>query len=177
MSSLQAEPRRGFFEREQYDKLSRALPDFLRLPLSIAYFTGMRRGEVLGLTRDKIGFLGGVIRLPGESTKNGRPRIVPITRQVRALLEAQHQRRDQQLPVGFAIDAAKTPAPGRSGTSGKLGRSALTKAGLSPSLLWHDLRRSGVRSLVRSGVSPRVARGVSGRTTKRSSQKFQRSDS
>jgi hypothetical protein len=57
----EARPRQGFFEREQYEKLFAELPDYLQLPFSIGYFSGMREGEILGLEWSQVDFLHGVI--------------------------------------------------------------------------------------------------------------------
>jgi integrase len=70
----EARPRQGFFECEQYDQLFAALPDYLRLPFSIGYFSGMRDGEILGLEWDQVKFLEGIIRLRAGETKNDEAR-------------------------------------------------------------------------------------------------------
>jgi integrase len=89
----EARPRQGFFEREQYERLFAKLPDYLRLPFSIGYFSGMREGEILGLEWPQVDFLHSVIRLRAGETKNDEAREVPIVPQLRALLVAQHARR------------------------------------------------------------------------------------
>ena len=45
----EAAPRKGFFEHEVFVALREELPERLRAPLTFAYFTGCRRGEILGL--------------------------------------------------------------------------------------------------------------------------------
>ena len=42
-------PRKGFFEHDEYEALLRELPNHLRPVLRFAYFTGMRRGEIVGM--------------------------------------------------------------------------------------------------------------------------------
>lgn len=82
-------PRQGFFEREQYETLSAALPDYLRLPLAIGFFTGMRLGEILALKWDQIDLLADAINLRAGQTKNDDARTIPIIPQLRALLSNQ----------------------------------------------------------------------------------------
>ena len=66
----ESSPRAGFLEREQYEALSRSLPDYLRLPVAIGFFTGMREGEILSLDWSQIDLLAGTINLRPGQTKN-----------------------------------------------------------------------------------------------------------
>jgi integrase len=101
----EARPRQGFFEREQYEKLFTELPDYLRLPFAIGYFSGMREGEILGLEWSQIDFLRGVIQLRAGETKNDEAREVPVIPQLRALLVVQHARRQPGCDyVCFKLD-------------------------------------------------------------------------
>jgi integrase len=47
--------------------------------------TAQRASEITGLRWDEIGFDRGVISLPGERTKNGRPHEIPMSPTVPAL--------------------------------------------------------------------------------------------
>lgn len=192
----EAAPRQGFFEPDEYEALSRALPNYLRLPLAMGYYTAARSGEILSLKWDQIDFLSGVIRLrPGE-TKSGKGRSIPIVPQLRSLLIEQRSRRQNDCPyVCFRLD--------RGGRAVKIKGfrkawySACMKCGLGkmepvideatgqpvyvkprglcskPKVktvyagrLFHDLRRSGVRNLVRAGVSEKIAMSISGHLTR-----------
>lgn len=53
----------------------------------------MREGKILNLEWSQVDFLHGVIRLRAGETKNDEAREVPIVPQLRALLAAQHARR------------------------------------------------------------------------------------
>lgn len=93
----EAEPRSGFFEREQFEALYAELPEFLTLPFAIGFHTAMRRAEILGLEWGDVDFLANEIHLSAERTKNKTSRTVPITAQLRALLEAQFAKREGPL--------------------------------------------------------------------------------
>jgi integrase len=189
-------PRQGFFERDQYESLRTALPDYLRLPLAIGFFTGMREGEILGLKWDQIDWLGNAINLRAGETKNDEGRTIPIIPTLKQLLLTQYSRQSAECPyVCFRLDS-KGRAVKIMGFR-KAWYGACVKCGLGkwepavdaltgepiydnprrpkskPKMkmvyngrLFHDLRRSGVRNLVRAGVPERVAMNISGHKTR-----------
>ena len=52
----------------------------------MAYQPGMRSGEILGLTWDRVGMKAGLIRLRPEDTKTEDARLVPLTAELTHLL-------------------------------------------------------------------------------------------
>jgi len=73
----EAAPRLGSFERGDYDKLFIALPDYLRLPLAMGYFTGMREGEILGVRWNQVDFLSGVSTCEREKQRTMKDEKFP----------------------------------------------------------------------------------------------------
>jgi integrase len=69
--------RTGFLEHHQYEKLQDALPSYLRPVLIVAYWTGRRKSEILGLKWSQVNFLNRQIRLESTDTKNNEPRTIP----------------------------------------------------------------------------------------------------
>ena len=63
---------------EQYRAIRDSLPSYARVALVIAYHTGARKGEIRAIRRDKIDLAAKRIQLPGRTTKNGKPRYLPI---------------------------------------------------------------------------------------------------
>ncbi len=61
-------PRTGFFEHDEFIALRVALPVYLKPIVSLAYFYGLRKGEILNLTWDRVDINEGVIRLEAEDT-------------------------------------------------------------------------------------------------------------
>ena len=191
----EAAPRQGFFEREQYEALSRELPGYLRLPLALGFFTGMRLGEILGLDWKQVDFLAGTINLRAGETKNDAARIIPMVPQLRSFLVEQHGRRQPHCPyVCFRLDPKGRAV--KIGNFRKVWQSRCAKLGfgeMAPMLsdsgepvyapargprskpkvktvyrgmIFHDLRRSAVRNLVRAGVPEKVARDITGHKTR-----------
>ena len=73
-------------------------------------YTGMRRGEIVGLRWDRVDLERGVFRV--EATKTGEPLELPITRQLAALLER------RRLEAGRRNGGARPWVFPSSGTSG-----------------------------------------------------------
>lgn len=193
----ESSPRQGFVERDQFQKLFAALPDYLGLPLAIGYFTGMREGEILGLRWNQVDFLSGVIRLRAGETKNDEGREVPIVPQLRVLVEERYAKRQPGCDyVCFRFDRGGRAV--RIEGFRKAWYTACIKAGLGKmepkvdrltgevvyakprhdrehpkpkpkmvyrGMIFHDLRRTGVRNLVRAGVPTKVAMAISGHKT------------
>jgi integrase len=70
--------REGTLPPERYEEYKNDLPEYARIAFVIGYHTGARKGEILSILRDKVDLKLGRILLPGRTTKNGRPRYLPI---------------------------------------------------------------------------------------------------
>lgn len=162
--------RAGFFERADYQNLMATLPESLRALLAFGYYTGCRRGEILGLRWEQVDLIEGLAVLnPGE-TKNSEGRIIPLAPDLLELLRLERARRDNEYPESpwvFTHDG------GRQWTTFKASwATACKSAGLwdaateKPTKLFHDLRRSGVRNLLRAGVPEKIAQAISGHKTR-----------
>jgi len=153
--------RTGFVEYPQYVKLAAACTKiglWMRAMFETTHCYGFRRSEMLNLRVKQIDLLDRVIRLEPLTTKSKKGRIAVMTESVYQLLqqcilgksaEDYVFTRDDNTPVRDFRDAWWT---------------VRKEAGL-PTLLWHDLRRTGVRNLIRSGVSEKVAMEISGHLT------------
>jgi integrase len=150
----EAAPRKGFLEHADFQKLRTELPEYLRPILTMGYFTGMRLGEILGLRWSNVSFLDSQVRLDPGTTKNDDARTIPLTGELLETLKIQRRKFPNSEFVFMRDDE-------RISSFRKAWTSACDRAKL-PGLLFHDLRRTGVRNLVRAGVPERVAMMISG---------------
>jgi integrase len=145
--------REGFVEAEQFQALVAAADElWLRAIVTIAYTFAFRRGELLGLKVNQIDLDRGTITLAAHSTKNKTARVVVMTNGVLELVSACVQ---DKGPGDYVFSRGRGPVKDFRGAWWNL----CVKAGLGKfvegkyeGLLFHDLRRSGVRNLVRAGV-------------------------
>jgi integrase len=151
-------PRDGFLAPADFATLASHLPDDgLQLFVRFLYVTGMRVGEARQLEWRDVD--GTVLRIRGNTTKNGAARTLPIAGGVAEVIAEARQLRRLDCPTIFH----------RQGQAIGLFRktwAAATKAAGHEGLLVHDLRRSAVRNLIRSGVPERIAMGVTGHKTR-----------
>src|SRR5207249_3761518 len=70
------------------DACGRSRTKHLAAVVRVALETGLRRGELLGLTWDQVDMSRGVIRLADTQTKSGRRREVPMRQAVYVVLAA-----------------------------------------------------------------------------------------
>lgn len=96
----------------------------------IAIFTGLRRGEILALTKDDIGPHSLTIR--AGNTKTLKTRTVPIAAPLRPYLKA--------VPLGINFEGLKT------------GFRRAREAAEMPWVTFHDLRRSCATLMIEAGV-------------------------
>jgi len=172
----EAPPRAGFFDRAQVDAVCSHLPDALAAVVTFAFHTGWRlQSEILPLEWRQVDFTAGQIRLNAGTTKNGDGRVFPMTRELRALLEARQVEAERLKKAGHLAPwvFVRLVAKGRGGQKSPKRIRAFTKAWKAaclaagcPGRIPHDLRRSAIRVFVRASIPERVAMTLAGHKTR-----------
>ncbi|HWF61524.1 MAG TPA: site-specific integrase [Nitrospira sp.] len=155
--------RQGFFTDEEYQLLRAVLPDHVKIPLIIAYWTGMRAGEIVMLRWEQVDLERGLIRLEPGTTKNNQGRLIPLVKEVTEALWQWKQWTLNRYPSCSWVCHFRGERLQRVPESAW--QKACERVGLKGKL-FHDLRRTAVRNMVRVGISERVAMTISGHKTR-----------
>ena len=158
--------RQGFFERPELNAILKHLPAYLHAPLTFAFVTGWRlKSEVLPLTAERVDLQAGVVRLDPGTTKNNEGRSFYVTSELREVLTAQLDALEALKEQGtISPFVFHRPDGSRIKDFRKTWANACEAAG-HPGKLFHDFRRSAVRTLERSGVPRSTAMAMVGHKT------------
>lgn len=149
--------RTGFYSYEEYIAILDKLPEYLKGSFVMAYFTGMRKNEVLSLMWSQVNFFDKTITLDAGTTKNDEARILYLTGELLETIQERHK--DVNGPYVFHHNGQKI----------KDFRFVWSKAfrdAKIPEKLFHDLRRTAVRNMVRAGIPEKVVMKISGHKTR-----------
>jgi integrase len=140
-----------------------AAPYHIQVAATIGYYTGMRKGEILSLEWEKhIDMEQHCIRLERKQTKTNTSRGLYMEGDFLKVMLKAKEVRDREYPTCPWVVYLK----GQRVKSFDHGWTALMKRLSMPGVLFHDLRRTGVRNLVRAGVPETVAMKISGHKTR-----------
>jgi integrase len=146
---------------EEFQRMLDSSPGYLKPILYCAYHTGMRRGEILELTWDRVDLKAGFIRLKNTDTKTDTARIIPIGRELREVF--------RHLPV--ALDSQGTRVPyvfTRNGQRVKSIKRVFMRVRQETGItntVFHDYRHTATTNLRRAGVDALTAMKITGHKT------------
>jgi len=146
-------PRDWTLTEEEFHRLLSHCGPHLKPIVEIAYITGMRKGEILGLTWDKADFYNGVIILEADKTKTQEKREIPLDEGLIKLLKGIPK--SINCPYVFNYRGKKL----------KSIRTAFVNACKRAGLIGfhaHDLRHCALSNMRRAGVPLTVVMSISG---------------
>jgi len=145
--------RRRIITLDEYERLLQAAPPHLKGVITMAFNTGMRLGEILKLRWPQVDRKEMFIRLGGESTKEGRPKSIPITRHVAVVLAGQIRaiNSDQVFlyggkPIRSKCGIRRSMETACKGAGIAFGRKA------NGGITFHDIRRTVKTLMVEAGI-------------------------
>ena len=156
--SQKSEERQVYLSRPDFQKIVDQAPVWLKPILMTAYYTGMRRGEILGLTHSQINLNRRVILLGPQDTKEGDWKRVPIHRDLLPILDK--VLRVQSLGTDRVFLVKDQPPNKHSLKNPWL--KAVKSMELDPRPRFHDLRHTWKTNARRSGMDPEIREAIMG---------------
>lgn len=150
---------------EEWDILYQAAADHLKPVLLVAFHLGMRQGEILNLTWDRVDLKGGFITLRGKDTKAKEGRVVPMTPLISEALRTLKKVRQLHCPFvflyeGHSVQEIKSSFKG-----------ACRRAGIK-NFRFHDLRHCAATNLRRAGVDTLTAMKIVGHKSEKMHRRY-----
>jgi integrase len=137
---------------EEYRRLIEAAQGDLGACITVGYWTGMRLGEIVNLTRDRLDLDAGMLRLSASATKEATAKSVPLPADAVSALRSIPSRIDGRV---FRCN--------RDWYSRKFGE--LAKSLEIKDLHFHDLRHTALTRMADAGVDIMTMAAISGHKT------------
>ena len=149
---------------EEFQKLLSYLPAHAAQIVTVAYYTGMRAGEIFNLTWDKVNLKEGYIDLGAEDTKTGEPRRIYLNEVLKDLFSELGKVR--QIGHNFVFTYRGNPLKSIKDSFKK----GCKEAGIKD-LRFHDLRHTFNTNMRKAGIDRSVIMKIMGH---KSTSMFQR---
>lgn len=134
------------------------LPPWVRPVALTAFYSGMRRAEIMGLTRKHINLEGRIIKLKPEEVKEDKWKRVPIHKDLIPILTEVMKVQSLGNDKIFLVDGhAPNPDSIR-----KPWNKAVKAIGLDPAPVFHDLRATWKTNAMRSGMDQEIRERIMG---------------
>ncbi len=155
--------RKKIITLKEFRDLAEKLPPHAKRIMVTAFYTGMRRGEILSLTWPQVDMKNRIIRLAAEDTKDREARIIPICEELHQVLkEIPRNPQDDHvfLYQGGPIKSIRGCLIGACKTAGiNYGRF------LEDGFIFHDLRHTFNTNMRKAGNAQSVRMAITGHST------------
>ena len=159
---------------KEYAALMEHIVPHVRGIVMMGYWTGMRKGEILSLTWNKVHLNERLIKLEATDTKERKPKNIPISDELHRMLTGlvRHLHNNHVfLYNGRSFEHCTTAL-----------QSACEKAGIlwgcevKNGFIFHDLRHTFVTDMRKAGVSKSVRMSITGHAEKDMDDRYNRVD-
>ena len=147
--------------QDEYQTLMLFLPEHIRLAFAMALYTGMRRGEILNLTWDKVDLEARLIELKATDTKDNEARTIPIGEELYRMLM------ENRKPEGYVIQFRGKPVKDIRTAIRNACKEARIPYGrnVKNGGTFHDLRHTFNTMMRKAGVDRNVTMTITGHST------------
>jgi integrase len=168
LPDVDSAPKVRFLDDDERKRLSSALlledtPDYLRAMVIVSLNTGLRRGELFGLTWENVDLKQNVLTVAATTSKTARTRHVPLNATARAALVDWKPKKATGLVF-----------PSRAGRFWTVKRSwaSLLESAEIEGFRWHDMRHDFASRLVMGGVELFTVGALLGHDRSRTTERY-----
>ena len=152
--------RQGFIRVPEFNGLLAEIPSRdVRDMIEFLYNSGWRSSEPKAMQWSWLDLDSWTVRLPGQYSKNKKPRTLPLLGALRDIIERRIQARDIMCPYVFHHK-------GKQLKSFRKAFKAAAKAAGLVGIVPHDMRRSAIRNFRKAGISENEGMKLSGHRTR-----------
>jgi integrase len=165
---------------DEFEALMKHAEGHTKHIIAMGYHTGMRKGEILKLTWDKIDLNKRIISLQAADTKDREARDVPICDPLYKILQNMPNRIQQASSSNHVFNYKGTPIKYNFTRSLKRAcRAAGIKYGrfVKGGFIFHDLRHTFNTNMRKAGVSETVIMKITGHSTREMFDRYNKVDS
>jgi integrase len=155
----------------EYESLLEKAPKHIKAILTMGYWTGMRKGEILDLSWDKVDVKNRIITLEAEDTKEGQGKSIPIGAEVLQVLNGI----PRPIHGGRVFLYNGKPIEHRFETG-------LKKAAKEAGVLWgkkekggfifHDFRHTFITDMRKAGIARSVTMSITGHAIRDMNERY-----
>jgi integrase len=145
--------------------------------LMMAYHTGMRRGEILGLTWDRVDLKNRMIYLEARHTKTKEPRMVPMSAELFKMLQGMPGKVAESGKTRHVFQHKEPMFDIRAGIK-KACKAAGIEYGrnIRDGFTLHDLRHAFTTNMRRAGVPEREIMAITGHSSRSTFDRYSKVD-
>jgi integrase len=150
--------------QDEFERICAKSERHIRDILTMAYYTGMRRGEILGLTWDKVDMKGRFINLDAADTKDREKRSIPICDELYKMLKAM----PRDIRGGHVFTYKGKPIKSIKKSLRRACKDAEITYGrdVKGGFILHDCRHTFNTNMRRAGVAESVIMAITGHSTR-----------
>lgn len=156
--------REVYISFKDFSALSEKLPAWMRPIVATLYYTGMRRGEAMGMTWENVNLETRMIRLDAHQTKERKRKRVPVHKTLLPTL-LQCKRSNVRSISGGGIFLMPNGHPPNEDSLRKPWTRAVKAVGLDPAPVIHDLRHVWKTNAMRSRIDFEARETIMGHST------------
>jgi integrase len=153
---------------KEFDSLLKHTSGHIKGVVMTGYYTGMRKGEILNLTWDRVDLQNRMIRLEAEDTKDREKRNIPICDELYSLLVSMPNRLHDSGQANHVFQFKGKPIKDiRTGLKRACKKAKITYGRfVKGGFIFHDLRHTFNTNMRKAGVAESVIMRITGHSTR-----------